>query len=203
MIGRFSRLLQSSLLIVSRQRNKVVVSAAIFIFAAFTAVRFGLVFNYTHSAPFGLYYRISSPAQAPHKPAPFVFFCPDVRWPAMKDQPNFRNPMRTCPDGFAPLIKPVVAWPGDTVEVSAAGIFVDGQPLPHTATMDRDSSGRLIHPFPAGRYVVQENQLWVVSSFSPRSFDSRYFGPIPLKSVRSWIRPLLVERYYRASANPH
>ncbi len=28
------------------------------------------------------------------------------------------------------------------------------------------------------------------------SFDSRYFGPIPLKSVHSWLRPLLVEHAY-------
>jgi conjugative transfer signal peptidase TraF len=203
MIGLSSRPVRSGVRIVSGQRNIVVGAAAAFVLAALTAIRFGVVFNYTHSAPFGLYREISDPANAPHDPAPYIFFCPDVRWPAMKGQPNYRNPMRTCPDGFAPLIKPVVAWPGDTVETSAAGVSVNGRPLPHTATMDRDSSGRQIHPFPAGKYLVQGNQLWVVSSFSPRSFDSRYFGPIPLKSVRSWIRPLFVERHYPASANPN
>ena len=140
------------------------------------------------------------PANTPRNPAPYVFFCPDVRWPTMKGQPNYRTPMRSCPDGFAPLIKPVVAWPGDTVETSARGVSVNGHLLPHTATMDQDSSRRQILPFPAGKYLVQKNQLWVVSSFSPRSFDSRYFGPIPLNSVRSWIRPLLVERSYHPSS---
>ena len=48
--------------------------------------------------------------------------------------------MRTCPDGFSPLIKPVIAWPGDTVEISASGIVVNGQPLPNTATISRDST---------------------------------------------------------------
>ena len=37
--------------------------------------------------------------------------------------------MRTCPDGFSPLIKPVVAWPGDLVSVSANAIRVNGRPL--------------------------------------------------------------------------
>jgi conjugative transfer signal peptidase TraF len=164
-------------------------------------IHYGIVFNYTHSAPFGLYREISLPASTPHNPAPYVFFCPDRRWPSMKGQPNFRDPMRTCPDGYSPFIKPVVAWPGDTVETSAAGIVVNGRPLPNTSTMDHDSTGHKIHPFPAGQYIVQQGELWVVSSFSPRSFDSRYFGPIPLKSVRSWIRPLLVERSYHPAGN--
>jgi len=201
MTGPFSRLIGSGLLVLSRQRNIVVASAAAFVFAALTAIRFGLVFNYTHSAPFGLYRAIPNPTNTPRNPAPYVFFCPDVRWPTMKGQPNYRNPMRTCPDGFAPLIKPVVAWPGDTVETSGKGVSVNGHLLPHTATMDRDSLRRQILPFPEGKYMVQKNQLWVVSSFSPRSFDSRYFGPIPLNSVRSWIRPLLLERSYHPSSD--
>lgn len=197
MIGLSRSMFASGVRILARQRDIVVWSALVVILLAFTGIAFGVVFNYTHSAPFGLYREISNPSDTPHDPAPYVFFCPDIRWPAMKEQPNYRNPMRTCPDGFSPLIKPVVAWPGDTVETSAAGISVNGHLLPHTATMDRDSSGRKLHPFPAGRYQVQKGQLWVISSFSPRSFDSRYFGPIPLKSVRSWLRPFLVEHSYR------
>jgi conjugative transfer signal peptidase TraF len=169
----------------------------------FVSVVFGLVFNYTHSVPFGIYREIADPANTPHNPAPYVFFCPDVRWLSMKDQPNYRNPMRTCPDGFSPLIKPVVAWPGDTVKTSATGIVVNGLLLPNTTVLSRDSTGRQLHPFPAGTYRVQNDELWVVSSFSPRSFDSRYFGPIPLRSVHSWIRPLLVERSYHSTENPN
>jgi len=169
----------------------------------FAWVGFGVIFNYTHSVPFGIYREIANPASTPRNPAPYVFFCPDVRWPRMLGQPNYRDPMRTCPDGFSPLIKPVVAWPGDTVEISAAGIIVNGQPLPNTATINHDSTGRQLHPFPAGTYHVQKDELWVVSSFSPRSFDSRYFGPIPLRSVHSWIRPLLVERSYHPTNNPN
>ena len=87
MTGPFSRLIGSGLLVLSRQRNIVVASAAAFVFAALTAIRFGLVFNYTHSAPFGLYRAIPEPASMPRDPAPYVFFCPDVRWPAMNGQP--------------------------------------------------------------------------------------------------------------------
>ena len=160
----------------------------------FAGVNLGLVFNYTHSAPFGLYMEIATPTEARREPPPYIFFCPDVRWPSMNNEPNYRSPMRTCPDGFSPLIKPVIAWPGDTVQTSPQGITVNGVLLAHTVSLNHDSQGRIVHPFAYGTYRVQPGQLWAVSSFSPRSFDSRYFGPVPLRSVHLWIRPLLVEK---------
>jgi len=161
-----------------------------------TGVNLGLVFNYTHSAPYGLYWEVSDGEKARRNPPPYIFFCPDLRWPSMKGQPNYRSPMRTCPDGFSPLIKPVVAWPGDTVETTPQGLLVNGAPLAHTQPINHDSKGRLIRPYPYGIYRVQPGQVWAVSSFSPRSFDSRYFGPIPIRSIHLWIRPLLVEKTY-------
>jgi len=114
----------------------------------------------------------------------------------MRGEPNYRDPMRTCPDGFSPLIKPVVAWPGDIVLVSADGISVNGHMLKNSEPISLDSKGEQLRAFATGEYRVGPRELWVISSFSPRSFDSRYFGPIPLKSVHSWLRPLLVERAY-------
>jgi conjugative transfer signal peptidase TraF len=161
---------------------------------------FGVVFNYTRSAPFGLYREQFDSEAGIHDPAPYVFFCPDLRWPSMQGEPNYRDPMRTCPDGFSPLIKPVVAWPGDLVTVSATGVSINGRLLKNSAPIERDSKGQFLRSFPVGEYRVGPKELWVVSSFSPRSFDSRYFGPIPLKSVHSWLRPLLVERAYHPAS---
>jgi conjugative transfer signal peptidase TraF len=201
MIGLFKSRLRLFVRAFSRLSFVLVPVAVAAICMMIVWVSFGLVFNYTHSVPFGIYRGISDPVRTPHNPAPYVFFCPDVRWPSMQGQPNYRDPMRTCPDGFSPLIKPVVTWPGDTVKISVAGIAVNGQPIPNTTAISRDSKGHELHPFPAGIYRAQKDELWVVSSFSPRSFDSRYFGPIPLRSVRSWVRPLLVERSYHATGN--
>ena len=196
MIGLSNPKVRNRLARLSRLSYIVVAFAVAFVGLTLAGVGFGFVFNFTHSAPFGLYKEISDPAKAPHTPAPYVFFCPDVRWPGMKGEPNYRKPMRTCPDGFAPLIKPVVAWPGDTVETSAQGVTVNGQLLAHTLTIDHDSTGHPIRPYAYGTYHVQPGQLWVVSSFSPKSFDSRYFGPIPARSVRHWVQPFLVEKQY-------
>lgn len=199
MIGLFKRSLAASLCAVARLRCVFVPIGALAIGAMFLWTGFGVVFNYTHSAPFGLYREEFDSEAAIHDPAPYVFFCPDRRWPSMRGEPNYRDPMRTCPDGFSPLIKPVVAWPGDLVSVSANGIRVNGRPLPNSAPIKRDSKGQQLRPFSDGEYRVGPNELWVVSSFSTRSFDSRYFGPIPLRSVHSWLRPLLVEHSHPSS----
>jgi len=195
-IGLFKRCIARILRWVASLRVAFVSLGALAIAVMLLWTGFGVVFNYTHSAPFGLYREQFDSETGIHDPAPYVFFCPDRRWPSMRGEPNYRDPMRTCPDGLSPLIKPVVAWPGDLVSVSANGISVNGQMLKNSAPIERDSKGQQLSPFAAGKYTVGPKELWVVSSFSPRSFDSRYFGPIPLKSVHSWLRPLLVERAY-------
>jgi len=195
-IGPFKRCIVRFLRAVARMRVVFVPLGALALVTIFLWTDFGIVFNYTHSAPFGLYREQFDSEAGIHDPAPYVFFCPDRRWPSMRGEPNYRDPMRTCPDGYSPLIKPVVAWPGDIVSVSADGIGVNGRLLKNSAPIERDSKGQQLRPFVAGEYRVGLKELWVVSSFSARSFDSRYFGPIPLKSVHSWLRPLLVERAY-------
>ena len=43
---------------------------------------------------------------------------------------------------------------------------------------------------------MSEGQIWVAQLLQlKKSFDSRYFGPVPLAVVREWVRPLLTERY--------
>ncbi len=42
----------------------------------------------------------------------------------MQGEPNYSDPMLTCPEGFLPLIKHVVAWPGDVKEYSRFGEYV-------------------------------------------------------------------------------
>jgi conjugative transfer signal peptidase TraF len=191
MIGRFevSRLIKSSIRIGLLLGAGAAVSAVAF-------SEFGFVFNFTHSAPLGIYRPVAAAAGALRGNSPYAFFCPDQRWPGLKNNPNTRRCLGTCPDGYAALLKPVVAWPGDTVTTSPAGIAVNGTPVPNSAPLTRDSLGRELHPFPYGTYQVLSEQIWVVSSYSSKSFDSRYFGPVPLKTVREWVRPLITEKYH-------
>jgi type IV secretory pathway protease TraF len=82
---------------------------------------------------------------------------------------------------------------GDTVDISDKGITVNGKLL-------RNSSPRPFnrqnHPLPHwsfGACRVASGTVWVVSSFNPRSFDSRYLDPIRMPSVRARLRVLITE----------
>ena len=99
-----------------------------------------------------------------------------------------------CPDGGEPLAKPIAARVGDTVELSATGMAVNGRLLPNTAPLVSDTAGRPLSHWPFGRYVVAPGTVWVASSYSRRSFDSRYFGPVEASQVREHVRPLLTAR---------
>jgi type IV secretory pathway protease TraF len=50
---------------------------------------------------------------------------------------------------------------------------------------------------PDGRYVIPPGEVWLVSTFSPRSWDSRYFGPVPASAIVSALTPLWVFTDYR------
>ena len=98
---------------------------------------------------------------------------------------------RGCGDGIEPVGKRLSALPGDSVEVVPDYIAVNGQRLEHSATLSRDSSGRSVKHVAWGRYTVPTNQVWLFGTKDARSWDSRYFGPVPASSVRAALEPVL------------
>ena len=144
----------------------------------------GLRINASPSLPVGLYLTSSKPE------ANLAEFCPAEPFASLAILRGYRD-RGVCRDGATPLLKPVVARAGDVVNVSEQGIAVNGRLLPNTAVRPADTHGRPLHPWPCGRYVVVPDTVWVASSYEARSFDSRYFGPIPTSSIRDRVRPLL------------
>ena len=142
----------------------------------------GLRINASPSLPVGLYMTTTD------SQADLVEFCPVEPFASLSIARGYRE-SGVCRDGSAPLLKPVVASAGDTVELSARGISVNGVLLPNTAPLSKDTKGRPLQPWPFGRYLVADGMFWVISSYHPRSFDSRYFGPVPLDWVRNYVRP--------------
>ena len=148
----------------------------------------GLRFNDSPSMPTGLYVRTSSESNAS-----LVVFCPSAPFARLSVERGYRS-RGNCPDGAEPLAKPIAARPADVVELSAKGMVVNGQLLANTAPLATDTAGRPLAHWPFGRYVVAPSTLWVASSYNPRSFDSRYFGPVKASQVREHVRPLLTAR---------
>jgi conjugative transfer signal peptidase TraF len=155
--------------------------------------------NLSTSLPPGLY-RLS-PLRRPPRPGDLVLACPPPAAAALARRRGYLGP-GSCPGGTHPLGKLVLAAAGDRVELTAAAIVVNGHRLPATPSAPADARGRpLPHP-PAGTYLLRAGDLWLFAPH-PRSFDSRYFGPVAASEVRGLLHPLLVvpsPRLYRWTA---
>jgi conjugative transfer signal peptidase TraF len=99
-----------------------------------------------------------------------------------------------CPGDAELVIKTVAAVPGDQVEVTDDGIAVDDAAIPHSRAMLYDDQDRPMRAIAPGLYHVGERQVWVIGTADARSYDSRYFGPVPLGNLRGAARPLFVQQ---------
>ena len=162
----------------------VVVSVATLAGTVTTTSRM-LRINFTSSLPRGIY-RIE---KEPPSRGDMVLACllPAVAQFARRRGYVWRG---DCPGDAAPVGKIVAGIAGDSVVVTEEGLFVNGRPLPNTAALARDSRGRSMAGMPHATYVVPAGELWLISTYNRASFDSRYFGPVPVTSVLSRIEPL-------------
>jgi type IV secretory pathway protease TraF len=71
---------------------------------------------------------------------------------------------------------------------------VNGTLLTNSRPLARDSHGAELMILRTVNHIVGDDELWLVSSHSPRSFDSRYFGPVRRSDVRARLSPVLVQR---------
>ena len=114
---------------------------------------------------------------------PLVSFCPEGEASKISTERHYREEAWTCPDHFAPLLKPIAARSGDIVTVTKDGISVNGKALSKTRSYPYDGQHRPMNPWPEGTYTVSPGMIWVLSAYNPASFDSRYFGPIPERLI--------------------
>lgn len=152
-------------------------TAMLVIVGLFAAVVLGgLRVNSTTSAEPGLY------ARAPWLDldrGQLVYACtPLDAWPlAARYQRRVPPIGRFCEDRQLTLLKRVAAIPGDHVVLTAAGVTVNGTPLPDTAPRARDSAARPL-PFEPRDLVLGPGQFWITSALPrPTGLDSRYLGP--------------------------
>jgi conjugative transfer signal peptidase TraF len=157
------------------------ISIATFQLCGFLGVRI----NTSPSLPMGLY------VTTVDRSAELVEFCLGEPFATLSIVRGYRH-RGTCSDGGAPLLKPIIAKPGDVVEVSSLGLSVNGTPLPNTAPLATDTKGRPLEAWPSGRYVVAPGTVWVASPYHRRSFDSRYFGPVSTAAIRHRLKALLL-----------
>ena len=86
-----------------------------------------------------------------------------------------------------PLIKRILALPGQTVCRTGPTIAVDG--IEMGVAREYDHRGRML-PVWQGCRVVAGDQVFLMNWDEPASLDGRYFGPIPLHAIVGRAVPL-------------
>ncbi len=87
-----------------------------------------------------------------------------------------------------PLLKPVGAMASQHVCVTAGTVRINGVVVARVLRADR--LGRPLSAWPGCRRLYP-GEVFLLSTTNPASFDSRYFGPVPMASVRGAAQPLL------------
>ncbi len=99
----------------------------------------------------------------------------------------------SCPGHAAPVMKMVIAVPGDRVTVSSQGIAVNGHLIADSLPQVKDHWGRAIPSAVAiGNSVVPDRQYWLLG-LNIRSWDSRYYGPISQTGFLGIGTPVFIE----------
>jgi conjugative transfer signal peptidase TraF len=94
--------------------------------------------------------------------------------------------------GAAALGKVVLATAGDEVAFDEDGLAVNGRAVAASRPESRDSAGRPLAHHPFGRWRLAAGELWLFAPYHPRSYDSRYFGPVMVEAVRGFLVPALI-----------
>jgi conjugative transfer signal peptidase TraF len=96
-----------------------------------------------------------------------------------------------CPAGAEPVAKVIGALPGDLLTVEHSQVAVDGVRFSDSRTAARDSSGRPLPHVLWGARRVAAGEVWLFGFNDARSWDARYFGAVPLASVRGVLKPVV------------
>lgn len=146
---------------------------------------FGFRFNLTQSLPVGVY-RVTPEAAVRGS---IVHVCLPREVAEFARERGYLGP-GSCASGVRPLGKAVLALGGDLVTLRPEGIRVNGETVPHSATVPRDRRGRPLPHFPWGEHRLDSGEIWLFSPYQPNAYDSRYFGPVRMEQVISVLKPV-------------
>lgn len=156
-------------------------AAALFVFL-FVAIGYlrphpRLLWNASASAPTGLYH--VHPGTSP-RVGQFAVILPP---PAIS---RFMAARHYLPEG-TPLLKRIAATAGARICRNGLAITIDDRLA--AVAQDRDRQGRAL-PHWQGCRTLQRNELFLLNAATD-SFDGRYFGPIPTRTVIGSATPIL------------
>jgi conjugative transfer signal peptidase TraF len=152
--------------------------------ASSVAVKPRLVWNASDSVPIGLYAVL---------PTGRVRVGDIVRVTPPRDLARYLAVRAYLPIGV-PMLKPIAALPGQVVCRFDRTITIDARPAGEA--LGRDHAGRPL-PVWSGCRRLAANDIFLMNSDAPTSFDGRYFGIMPLSQLTGEAVPLWIPRRSR------
>lgn len=143
--------------------------------------------NVSPSIPVGLYF-IERHVGAPRRGTIVLVCLPDSIAAVGRERGYLLR--GSCPGGVAPVGKPVFAIAGDTVIVRGGCIRSRGITV-YALSLVIDASGRSLRHITDGIGIVPPGMMWLLSTWSGRSWDSRYYGAVPVSGVQGVARQIM------------
>ena len=136
-----------------------------------------LIWNASASVPVGLYAVL--PTSSPQL-GDLVLVDPP------EDLARFLYGRGYLPRGV-PILKRVTALPGQTICRTGTTVRIDGKAV--AATRTEDSKGRTL-PAWSGCHRLRQDQVFLLNADAPDSLDGRYFGSLPVSTLRGRAIPI-------------
>jgi len=147
----------------------------------------GLAINLSSSMPLGFYLRQSNDGI---KSGDIVAACLSSSIAHYGRRRGYLH-IGHCPGFASPVIKQVIAIPGDRVQVTSANIIVN-EAVYDAPLQYRDHDGFVVKRFIDKRKTHVSNTYWLYGHHAPiHSWDSRYWGGVERSQILGVYRPLL------------
>lgn len=151
----------------------------------------GYHINLTDSLPRGVYKETTEPLTR----GVLAVECLPQEWAELGLQRGWIH-TGSCSNGTMPVLKQVVAVPGDTVHLTGSYVAINGEILLGTATLHLDSQGRWIPAVARGEYVLKADEYLLLADNIPNSWDGRYTGPAKRADIIATAKPIWTEERY-------
>lgn len=163
---------------------------AILFAGVFLADRCGYRINPTPSVPVGIWRVLPLPGKIER--GQVVSICPPPAAVFIEARDRGYIGAGHCPGGFEPMLKTVGALGGDVIEQTPAGLLINGNAIAGSAALAADGAGRPLPQPGRSSFTLRASEVFFLSTADARSFDSRYFGPLPLLVIEGLAVPVWV-----------
>lgn len=172
-----------------RLKKVAILSMTVFLFVLAAGTVFyysGFRINLTPSLPVGIWKINKQFGEI--KKGDIIWFVPTKEVARFGMQRNYLVEKPGAVNNCIPLLKKVYGLPGDTYSFYEDFIRINNVPVENTKRRKADSKGRPMPKIENG--IVHEGHLFVLT-LNYHSFDSRYYGPIPIENVEGIATPIL------------